>query len=106
MPNTYKTLYEGQLPSSVTTLATVPANTAWIIKHISIVNADASDHTCALYRNGTTNAKLFTVPALKVVAGGLAEFTGTLTLEAGGTIAGVASAATQLTTIIDGDEVS
>lgn len=106
MSNTYKTLYRGQLPSSVATLATVPAGTAWIIKHISMVNAGGTDETCALYRNGTTGPFLFTPPAVSVLAGGMSEFTGTLVLEAGGTIAGVASLATTVTVIIDGDELS
>ena len=107
MANSYKTLYEGQLPNSVGVLAAVPSLTSWIIKHISVINTDAgSDHTFALYRNGTTDPFLFTPPAMLVVMGGMDEFTGTLALEAGGTIAGVSDVATTLTVILDGDEIT
>lgn len=99
-------MYEGQLPAIVTILATVPGGKNWIIKHISVVNTDGSDRTFALYRNGITDPFLFTPSAAQVVAGGAYEFTGTLALEAGGTIAGIASVGSKLTTIIDGDEVT
>lgn len=105
MADAYKTLYRGQLPSSVTTLYTAPS--AVIIKHISIVNNDASARTFALYRNGTTAAFIFSPStAVSIPAGGSIEWDGTMALESGGTIAGIASAATQLTMIMDGDEVS
>ena len=107
MASTFKTLYEGQLPNAVATLATVPALTSWIIKHISCVNADVgSAHLMALYRNGTTGAKLMTPPDVSVPAGGMYEFTGTLALEAGGTLAGVTDTGGAITVIVDGDEVS
>jgi hypothetical protein len=107
MTDSYKTLYRGQLPSSVATLYTVPGATAAIIKHISIVNNDTVDRTFTLYRNGTAAANIFSPGAVTTVkAGGSAEFDGTMALESGGTIAGVASVATQLTIIICGDEVT
>lgn len=106
MADAYKTLYRGQLASSVATIYTVPGATAAIIKHISVVNNDSTDRTFALYRNGTAAANLFTPPAVTVPAGGSWEWDGTMSLEAAGTIAGVGSVASQLTCIIDGDEVT
>jgi hypothetical protein len=72
-----------------------------------VVNNDSVARTFSLYRNGTTAAFIFSPStAVSIPAGGSAEWDGTMALESGGTIAGVASAATMLTAIIDGDEVS
>jgi hypothetical protein len=102
----YKTLYQGQLPAAAATLATVPALTSWIVKHITVVNNDTSDRTFTLYRNGTAATNICLPPNVNVPAGGMVEWDGTMALEAGGTIAGVASVAAQLTITIDGDEVT
>lgn len=105
--DSYKLFDRRQLPSSVATLYTVSGSTAAIVKHISVVNNDAVTRTFTLYRNGTAAANIFspgTVTA--VVAGGSVEWDGTMALGAGETISGVASVASQLTCIIDGDEVT
>lgn len=107
MADAYKTLFRGQLASSVATIYTVPGATAAIIKHISVVNNDSVARTFALYRNGTTAAFIFSPStAASIPAGGSVEWDGTMALESGGTIAGVGSVASQLTCIIDGDEVT
>src|SRR2546426_505599 len=106
MADAYKTLYQGQLAATVGTLYTVPGATAAIIKHISVVNNDSVGRTFVLYRNGTAASNIFTPPALLVPAGGLAEWDGTMALEAAGTIRGIGSVATQLTVTISGDEVT
>jgi hypothetical protein len=107
MASAYKTLYENQLPNSVTTLVTVPGGKSWIIKDISLVNTDSVDHTVALYRNGTTAPFLMTPAAVNIVAGGMYAFSGgTIALETGATIAGVADTASKVTIKISGDEVS
>lgn len=107
MADAYKTFYRGQLPSSVATLFTAAAGSGSVIKHISVVNNDSVARTFALYRNGTTAAYIFSPSTVvSVPAGGSVEWDGTMALEAGGTIAGVASVASQLTCIIDGDEVT
>lgn len=107
MTNEYKTLFEGVLPNPVGVLATVPASTAWVIKDISLVNPETSDIHVALYRNGTNEAALMTPPAVNIVAGGMYAFSnGTISLEAGGTIAGVADVDAVITVKISGDEVS
>jgi len=102
----YKLLYQGQLPSSVGTLATVGSGKSWIVKHISIVNNDSAARTFSLYRQGTAAANIITPPAMSIPAGGMAEWDGTMAMADGETIRGLASVATMLTATICGDEVS
>jgi len=106
MADAYKTLYQGQLPSTVATLATVGGGKSWIVKHISIVNVTSGAVTFQLFRNGTTTAFAWTPAAISVPANGMAEWDGTEAMAATETIAGVASAATSLTMTMSGDEVS
>jgi hypothetical protein len=106
MADAYKLLYQGQLPSSVGTLATVGGGKSWIIKHISIVNGDTAARTFGLFRQGTAAANAITPAAQVVPAGGMAEWDGTMALAASETIVGVASVASQLTITICGDEAS
>ncbi len=105
MADAYKTLYQGQLPNSVSTLATVGAAKSWIVKHISIVNTTSGVVTFALYKNGTTDAYRWT-PTISVPALGSSEWDGTEAMAAAEYWAGVASAVTSLTCTISGDEVS
>jgi hypothetical protein len=59
-----------------------------------------------LYINGTTDPFKIT-PTVTIVAGGMYAFSGgTMSLEAGGTIAGVASVASKVTLKISGDEIT
>lgn len=104
MADAYKTLYQGQLPASVTVLATVGASKSWIAKHIAIRNVTAGAVSFQLFRNGTTAA--FSWFAAVIPAGGLAGWDGTEAFATGETIAGVASAATSLSMLMTGDEVS
>ena len=107
MASAYKLLYQGQLPNAVATVATVPGGKSWIIKDISMVNTDSSDRTASLYHNGTTSTSVITPSNVTIVAGGMYAFSnGSITLEAGGTIAGVASVASKITVTISGDEVT
>ena len=106
MADTYKLLYQGQLPSSVATLATVGTGKMWIIKHITVVNNDSAARTFALYRQGTAATNIITPPAMTIPAGGMAEWDGTMSLNDAETIRGVGSVATMLSVCIDGDEVS
>lgn len=102
----YKTLYQGQLASSVATLATVGTGLAWIIKHIEVVNNDTSDRTFSLLIGGTAATNRITPAAMAVPAGGSAEWDGTMCLAATETFRGFASVASQLTITISGDEVT
>jgi hypothetical protein len=106
MADAYKTLYQGQLPSTVATLATVGALKSWIVKHISIVNVTSGAVTFQLFKNGTTSDFAWTPAAISVPANGMAEWDGTEAMAAAEYFAGVASAATSLSCTISGDEVS
>lgn len=101
----YKLLYQGQLPSSVGTLATVTSGKSWIVKHKSIVNNDSSARTYQLFRQGTAEANAIT-PIATIPAGGMAEWDGTMAMASGETLRGGASVATKLTLTISGDEVT
>lgn len=105
MADAFKKLYQGQPGTSATTLYTVPASTAVIIKHIRVTNPTASDRTVKLWHDGTADANVI-LPAATVLAGGWAEFDGTILMEAADTLSGQASAATALTVTVYGDEVT
>jgi len=64
---TYKSLYQGQLPSSATTLYTATAVTAFI-RSIVVVNLDTVARVFTLFTNGTTAAKQIT-PTYTLQAG-------------------------------------
>ena len=106
MADNYKTLYQGQLPSSVATLATVGGSKWWIVKHIVIVNVTSGAVTFQLFKNGTTTPFAWTPAAISVPANGMAEWDGSEAMAAAEYLAGVASAATSLTMTVSGDEVS
>lgn len=105
MADTYKTLYQGQLPASVATLATVGAGKAWIIKRYTVVNNDSSDRTFGLYKNGTAATNRITPSAVSVPAGGMVSEDMTDAWGDGDTLRGDASVASQLTLTVSGDEV-
>lgn len=106
MANDYKVLYRGQLPSSVTTLYTVPASTQTIIRYISVQEATGAGgpYTFDLYVNGTTAA--YHWKGMSLDNDESADWDGTLTLDTGETIAGVAGTASKLTVFIFGNEVT
>jgi len=105
MADAYKTLYQGQVPGTATTLATVGALKSWIIKHWTAANPTAGALTLKLWKNGTTDPFLL-YPPITIPAGGVAEWDGTMAMATTEFIAGLASAATSITLTIDGDEVS
>lgn len=102
----YKTLYQGQLASSVATLDTVGTGKAWIIKNIKIVNNDSSARTFSLLVGGTAATNRISPAASSIPAGGMAEWDGTMCLAAAETLRGFASVAAQLTITVSGDEVT
>lgn len=107
MANAFKVLYQGQLGTTAATLATVGASKSWVIKHITAVNNDSSARTFALYVGGTTASKIITPPAVSIPNGGSWEWCPCdICLEAAQTVAGSASAASQVTVTIFGDEIS
>ena len=69
----FKVLAQGQLPSSVGTLYTVPASTQTIVKAIHLVNGTASSVTAQLNVKGTAAANAI-LPAITILAGGFAVY--------------------------------
>lgn len=58
---TYKVLYQGQLPATPTTVYTVPGSTQAFIRSITVVNTDgAASHTFQLFRGGTAASNAIT----------------------------------------------
>ncbi|MEO6077528.1 MAG: hypothetical protein ABIP54_01965, partial [Candidatus Andersenbacteria bacterium] len=71
---TYKVLYQNQLPSSVGLIYTVPTITTTMAKSIHIVNTNtAGPETFQLFRGGSTQAKAIT-PVLTIPTGGSAHY--------------------------------
>lgn len=104
MSDAYKTLYQGQVPNTLTTLATVPSLKSWIIKCMKVANSTAGAVTLKLYKNGATAAYLG--DQLTIPANGSAQWDGTDALAAAEYIAGIAGSASALTLTISGDEVT
>ncbi len=71
---TYKVLYQGQLPSTVGLIYTVPTITTTMAKSIHIVNTKtAGPETFQLFRGGSTQDKAIT-PVLTIPTGGSAHY--------------------------------
>lgn len=71
--DTFKVLAQGQLPSTVGTLYTVPSSTATLVKAIHLVNGTAGSVTARLNVKGTAAANAI-LPAITILAGGFATF--------------------------------
>ena len=105
MAETYKKLAQGQLANSTGTLYTVPANTSALIGHIRLVNNTGANRTVQLYHDGTTDAQAI-LPTMTIEAGGWAEFSGGIVMEASDTMSGVSDAATAITYTVYGMEIT
>jgi hypothetical protein len=105
MEHSFRKLYQGQPGTSATTLYTVPGSTAVIIKAIRITNPTGTDRTIKLWHDGTADSNVI-LPAATVLAGGWAEFDGTILMEASDILSGQASAASALTVTVYGDELT
>jgi hypothetical protein len=70
---TYKVLYQGQLPSSATTLYTVPTSTQAFIRSMMVVNTDTAIRTFQLFRGGTAAANAIT-PVFSLLPGSVAVY--------------------------------
>ena len=69
----FKVLAQGQLPSSVGTLYTVPASTEAIVKTIHLANMTAGTVTARLNIKGTAAANAI-LPPISILAGGFAVY--------------------------------
>lgn len=105
MANTYKKLAQAELTGGNDTLYTVPGSTETIVSHIRIVNTDSSDRTVKLWHDGTTDPYVI-LPSATVLAGGWAEFDGTILMEAADTLVALGSAASALTVTVYGTEIA
>lgn len=105
MAETYKKLYQAQLPNSAGTLFTAGGSASIIVKHIRLTNTTGTDRTATLYHDGTAATNNI-LPAATIKAGGWAEFDGAILMEASDTIAGEASAASAITCTIYGLEIT
>lgn len=70
---TYKVLYQGQLPTAATTLYTVPASTTAFIRSITVTNNDTAIRSFQFFVNGSAATNAIT-PLIKLVPGGFATY--------------------------------
>jgi hypothetical protein len=113
MADTFKHLAQGQLLSSGDSPSTAqqllyeaPAGTTAIVGHIRLANLHGSTaRTAKLWQNGVADTNIV-LPALSIESGGWAEFTGSIILDAGDILYGVANAGTSVTYNIYGLEVT
>jgi len=111
MAEVFKKLAQGYFPASGGTLKfyDVPSSTEAIIKSINISNGSGVDREVTLYHaaNGeTADNEQIILPGVNVVAGGFAEWEGTMCMAAQTEIHGFAAAADVVTYTIWGIEIS
>jgi hypothetical protein len=104
----FKLLAQVQPGTSNTTIyGAVPANHETIIKSIHIVNNSGSAVTIALYvatSDAVAEANII-LPAVSMAAGSFATYEGTITMDAGDYLNGIAGAGTEITVTVYGDEI-
>ena len=105
MPDAYKKLYQGQPGNTAATLATVPASTTWIIRHIRVVNTRTSEDTIELWHDGTTDANKI-LGSVAIPADGTYTEDCFICAETGDTIAGKATTASEVTVTLYGVEIT
>lgn len=105
MTLTYKVLAQGQLAAVAGVLLTVPTNHQYIIKQIRLVNpTGGTNRLVSLFVNGTAAANEI-YPSTSLLAGTLLDDVGTITLNAGETLQGVAAAAMEITYTVFGVDI-
>lgn len=101
----YKVVYRGQLSASVGSLYTPSTGKGAVLTHWKATNNDSVARTFTLYINGTTNAHVWW-KSVALGPGESAEWDGVMPLNSSDELHGVASAASQVTLIVGGDEVT
>ena len=103
----FKLLHQSQLSTTAGALYTVPANHETIIKNITVVNNDTEALWFTLFHTtGTTYTEATTIiPEATIAAGGLAEWEGSMTLDASDVLGGDGEQAAELTITVWGDEI-
>ena len=111
MAEAFKKLAQGRLPASDGTLKLydVPGSTEGIIKSINLSNNTGTDRIVTLHHtdnSGTAADTNLILPGVNIVAGGFAEWEGTMTMAALTEIHGFAAAADAISYTIWGIEIS
>ena len=103
----FKQIHQSQLSTTAGALYTVPANHETIIKNITVVNNDTEALWFTLFHTtGTTYSEATTIiPEATIVAGGGAEWEGSMTLDASDVLGGDGEQASELTITVWGDEI-
>ncbi len=95
MAETFKHLAQGKVvhtgDAAAQTLHTSPSGTTTIVGHIRIVNNHSAAVTFTLSQGGISTADnaFILLPAMSIEAGGWAEFTGSLIMDAGDVLYGL-----------------
>jgi hypothetical protein len=116
MAEAFKKLAQGYLPvvgdgsASAIKLYDVPSSTEAIIKSINLTNSTGTAREATLYNtaNGedAADAEQMILPGVSIVAGGFAEWEGTMCLAATTELHGFAAAGSAITYTIWGIEIS
>jgi len=107
MAEAFKKIVQGYFPATggVRKLYEVPAVTELIIKSINISNSSVADSEVTLYLTAdaaTASDEQIILPGVNIVAGGFAEWEGTLCMEAATEIHGWAGTGGEVTFTISG----
>ena len=105
----FKILDQVQLAATATTIyGAIPANHETIVKSIHVVNNHSSAVTVNLFiadGANTTTEPTTILPPVSMAAGSFATYEGTITMEAGDYLRGIAGTADQITVTVFGDEI-
>ena len=104
----FKILAQVQPGTGNTTIyGAVPSNHETIVKGINIVNNSASAVTIALYiatSDAVAEANII-LPSVSMAAGSFATYEGTIRMDAGDYLNGIAGTGTEITVTVYGDEI-
>ena len=105
----FKILDQVQLAATATTIyGAVPANHETIVKSIHVVNNHSSAVTVNLFiadGANTTTEPTTILPPVSMAAGSFSTYEGTITMEAGDYLRGIAGTADHITVTVFGDEI-
>jgi hypothetical protein len=109
MATTLKQLGQSAIPSTATTIYTVPASNTAIVKEVILCNTNTSAVTVSLYyvaSGGSVGVANTILSEQALQEGETIQISGTTMIGAGGTIKAVASVASVVGITISGVEVS
>ena len=109
MAEAFKRLAQGRFAGSTAKIYDVPSSTEAIIKTMNISNNTGTDRIVTLHHvdnGGSTADTNLILPGVNIVAGGFAEWEGTMTMAALTESHGVAAAANEISYTIWGIEIS